>query len=337
MAARGRSLVPVLLRWGPGAPGLGPGTPGLGAAPRRHRHKEKWVRAPPLPGHRLCPAQLSFSPPQPFAPPFLPAAPPCLPSSAPFCLLAASLAPLSPITSILRHSKSQFHPSLPRLCSLCTPSRLSLHPLAPLTPKPHPRDAAPPFPAAHALLARLRSGHRVKCRGWGSLGRWIFCLFTHPIFSSRGCHGAPHPRHAAGAAPLRHQLQPAAAGAVAGRARQPAVRAEVRRPRQQLRLRRPRCPGAGAAQRHRFRFRSCQKGAEFAAQLSSGSGEGGEHVPGRAWWRQDGDTGRDITAAACPRQLQHQVLHLPQGRHHALSSCLVRWFSCFLHTDINQM
>lgn len=45
MAMGGRPLLP-LLRWGLGAPGLG-------AAPRRHRHKEKWVRAPPLPGHRV--------------------------------------------------------------------------------------------------------------------------------------------------------------------------------------------------------------------------------------------------------------------------------------------
>lgn len=45
MAVGGRPLLP-LLRWGLGAPGLG-------AAPRRHRHKEKWVRAPPLPGHRV--------------------------------------------------------------------------------------------------------------------------------------------------------------------------------------------------------------------------------------------------------------------------------------------
>uniref|UniRef100_A0A8B9CGG8 5-cytosine rRNA methyltransferase NSUN4 n=1 Tax=Anser brachyrhynchus TaxID=132585 RepID=A0A8B9CGG8_9AVES len=55
MAAGGRSVLPVLLRWGPGAPGLGPGTPGLGAAPRRHRHKEKWAAtAPRIPATRLA-------------------------------------------------------------------------------------------------------------------------------------------------------------------------------------------------------------------------------------------------------------------------------------------
>nr|XP_027319074.2 LOW QUALITY PROTEIN: 5-methylcytosine rRNA methyltransferase NSUN4 [Anas platyrhynchos] len=47
MAMGGRPLLP-LLRWGLGAPGLG-------AAPRRHRHKEKWAAtAPRIPATRLA-------------------------------------------------------------------------------------------------------------------------------------------------------------------------------------------------------------------------------------------------------------------------------------------
>lgn len=113
-----------------------------------------------------------------------------------------------------------------------------LHP-SPLYPKLPPSLSPPPFPLLHATP---------------SSGFWAPGPFTPWISLSEGHHRPAHPGPTPGAAPLRHHVQPAAAGALAGSALRNAVRAEVRRPAQQLRLCRPHRPAVGAAQRHRFRL-----------------------------------------------------------------------------------
>lgn len=254
---------------------------------------------------------------------------------------------LHPITPPLHHSGPSRSPN-------CVPAPCPRFHSAIPGPEPPPPPAPPPGPPApwvsgapslSEAAERPRGVWQHRTRRWISpgktlrlgRGRWdveVFCglTFLISIFSPQGCHGPPHPAHAAGPAPLRRELQPAAEGPVALCPRQPALPAEVRCPPQQLLRCRPRHPRAGAAECHRFCFRSPQKGTAIAAGCSCrGSGERGKQVPGGVWRGgqdsdagRDDDTGRDVTTASTLHQLQHQVLHLPQGRHHTLSPCTVR-------------